>query len=120
MNSTWDQYNEMAKKEAKIKAEQWFSYRQQLMNSGRDDLVSAVEILADLGIQQKSFESGTVAGNKARIIGKEIDKSGGFRMMQDIHQLFVCALYAKTDHTTAVILSRRLEQAWDGIGDWLG
>jgi hypothetical protein len=120
MNSTWNQYNELARQEAKAKAEQWYSYRHQLLNSGRDDLVKVVEFLADLGIQQSNYEHGTDAGVNARIIGEEINRAGGFRMMQDIHQVFVCALYAKTDYTSAAVLSRRLELAWDGIGDWLG
>jgi hypothetical protein len=93
-------------------------YRRQLLNGGRDDLVAAVEQLADVGVREGSYAEGTSAGTRARDIGKELDRVGGFRMMQETHKLVVLALFARTDYEQAASLSRRLECAWDGIGSW--
>ena len=115
---SWEQYNEMAKQEAKRKAEAWHDYKRQLLSSGRDDIVSAAEELADIGVRNKSYDEGTFAGTRSRQIGEEINRIGGFRLMQEIHKLFVLALFAKTDHENVALLSRRLESAWHGIGEW--
>lgn len=114
----WEQYNEMAKQEAKRKAEAWHSYKRQLLSSGRDDLVAAAEELADIGVRDNSYAEGTTGGTRSRQIGEEINRVGGFRLMQEIHKLFALALFAKTDHETAATIARRLESAWHGIGEW--
>lgn len=99
---------------------QWESERSQLLSMGRDDLVTNVEQLVDVGIATGSYAEGTAAYTHARRIGEDINSVGGFRMMREMHKLVVSALLAKTSHENAALLSRRLESAWHGIGSWLG
>jgi hypothetical protein len=120
MTSQWDDMSAKLNQMSKAKAAEWESYRRQLLGAGRDDIVAAVEILADLGVREGSYAEGTSAGARAREIGKELDRVGGFKMMQESHKLVVLALFARTDYEKAASLSRRLESAWHGIGDWLG
>ena len=89
------------------------------MSSGRD-IVAIVERLVDMGVGEGSYAEGTSAGARSREIGAEINRVGGFRMMQEVHKLFVLALFSKTEYEKAASLSRRLESAWHGIGSWLG
>ncbi|OQX04773.1 MAG: hypothetical protein BWK76_28310 [Desulfobulbaceae bacterium A2] len=118
MSSQWDDMSAQLNQMSRAKAAEWESYRRQLLNGGRDDLVAAVEQLADVGVREGSYAEGTSAGTRARDIGKELDRVGGFRMMQETHKLVVLALFARTDYEQAASLSRRLECAWDGIGSW--
>lgn len=92
--------------------------RQELLNSGRDDLVAAVEQLVDIGTSQGGYNEGSTGGQHARRIGNEINRVGGFRMMQEMHKVFVSALSERADPISASSLSRDLEKAWDGIGSW--
>jgi len=120
MSSQWDQFSAQMEQMGRQKAAEWESYRRQLLGGGRNDIVSAVEQLADAGASAGSFAEGTSAYTRARQIGEEINRVGGFRMMQEIHKLFACAVYAKTDCESAMKLPPRLESAWHGIGSWLG
>jgi hypothetical protein len=118
MGSQLDEYNAKISQMSKAKAAEWESYKRQLLSSGRDDIVANVEQLADIGVREGSYAEGTSAGTHARKIGEECNRVGGFRMMQEVHKLFVLALFAKTDYENAASLSRRLESAWHGIGSW--
>ena len=118
MSSQWDDMNAQIKQMSRAKAAEWESYKRQLMSAGRDDIVATVEQLADIGVREGSYAEGTSAGTRAREIGAELNRVGGFRMMQETHKLFVLALFAKTDYEKAASLSRRLESAWHGIGSW--
>ena len=120
MSSQLDAINAQINQMSRQKAAEWESYRRQLLSSGRDDIVAAVEQLADVGVRAGSYAEGTSAYTRAREIGEELNRVGGFRMMQEVHKLFVLALFAKTDYENAASLSRRLELAWHGIGSWLG
>jgi hypothetical protein len=120
MSPQWGDINAQIKQLSKAKAAEWESYKRQLLSAGRDDIVAAVEQLVDIGVRGGSYSQGTPAGARAREIGEEINRSGGFGMMQEVHKLFVLALFSKTEYEQAASLSRRLELAWHGIGSWLG
>ena len=109
MSSQWNDINGQLNQMSKTKAAEWLSYKRQLMNAGRDDIVANVEQLVDIGVSEGAYTEGTPAGTHARKIGADIDRVGGFRMMQEIHKLFVLALFAKgEDYENAASLSRKL------------
>lgn len=120
MSPQWGEIDAKIKEMSRAKAAEWESYKRQLLSGGRDDIVGAVEQLVDIGVREGSYAEGTTAGTRAREIGEEIGRSGGFRMMQEVHKLFVLALFSKTEYEQAASLSSRLESAWHGIGGWLG
>jgi hypothetical protein len=105
---------------SRAKAAEWESCKRQLLSGGRGDVVSAVEHLADIGVRAGSYAEGTPAHTRAREIGEEINRIGGFGTMQEFHKLFVLALFVRTDYEKATSLARGLEWAWHGIGSWRG
>lgn len=50
---------------------------------------------------------------EARAIGQELNRIGGFLLMQGVFE-------AMQDDLLSSVACRELELAWDGIGQWLG
>ncbi len=57
--------------------------------------------------------SGGTSQDKIRAIGQELDKIGGFELMQAAHAVFA-------QNCNVMGAPRNLEHMWDGIGEWWG
>jgi len=59
---------------------------------------------------------------RAREIGEELNRTGGFQLMQTVHRLVDAAVTDAIKRGTHPITgsSRSLDIAWDGVGDWRG
>ena len=93
------------------KADKYSMMKQQLLSTGKGDIIARIEACVDLGIRQGSFDEDTPAGDSAMELSYWLWEKGGRDMLDAGYLISDGAFFVQCDYETAAKLSSRFNNA---------